>query len=60
MGKEAQLAIDLNADQLDEVMPTSLEAAKTSVQFILTSLSLAFEMRPKQATNLLANNHRIL
>jgi hypothetical protein len=30
------------------------------VQFILTSISNAYEMKPKQAAALLANNHKVL
>lgn len=41
-------------------MPTELDQARTSVQFILTSISNAYEMKPKQAAALLANNHKVL
>lgn len=37
-------------------LPSSLEDCTTSVQFVLMSLSLAFEMKPKQAAALLTNN----
>lgn len=33
---------------------------KTSVQFVLMSLAIAFEMKPKQAFALLTNNHKYL
>ena len=41
-------------------MPTSLEACRTSFQFIILSLSISFEMKPKQAAALLTNNNKYL
>lgn len=52
--------MDLSVDQLDDVMPSTLETCRTSVQFILTSISIAYEVKPKQAAALLANNHKVL
>ena len=41
-------------------MPATLEACRTSFQFILVSLSLSFDMKPKQAAALLTNNNKYL
>lgn len=41
-------------------MPSTLAACRTSVQFILMSLSIAYELKPKQAATLLTNNHKFL
>ena len=42
-----------------EVM-ADLDQTSTSLQFVLTSLALAFEMKPKQAASLLTDNHKYL
>jgi hypothetical protein len=58
LGKEATLVPKYEA--FEDGFPQTLSQCKTSVQFILISLSLAFEMKPKQAASLLANNQSIL
>ena len=41
-------------------MPSTLGETRTSVQFVLMSLAMAFDMKPKQALALLTNNHKYL
>lgn len=47
-------------DQLDLLLPSTLDSSQTSVQFILMSLSMGFDMKPKQAATLLTNNQKYL
>ena len=46
-----------NFDIADDYQVTErLDDTRSSVDFILSSLATAFEMKPKQATGLLTNN----
>lgn len=41
-------------------LPSTLDSTTTSVQFVIMSLALAFDLKPKQAFALLSNNLRYL
>ena len=41
-------------------MPKTLDSARTSVQLVLMSLAMGFDMKPKQAAALLSNNSKFL